>query len=86
MAMGYMFEGAEGFVTEHFRMYPRPARIIWDTEEGEQDAGEVLEGQGRGELWSGADLKPALEHIIRHCDAAGSMFRFGSCCLQIGLH
>ena len=74
MAMGYMYEEALDFVTEHFRMYPVSARIIWHMEEDEQDVGEVLKGQGREQHWADTDLKEVHEHIIRHCDVTDSLY------------
>ena len=74
MAMGYMYEEALGFVTEHFRMYNILAMIIWGMKEDEQDVGEVLEGQGREQHWADTDLKEVHEHIIRHCDVTDSLY------------
>jgi len=75
MAMGYMYEEALGFVTEHFRMYPVSARVIWDMEEHEQDVGEVPEGRGRDHFWSDVELKELHEHVIRHCEATDHLYR-----------
>lgn len=74
MAMGYMYEEALGFVTEHFRLYPVAARLIWDMDKDDQDSGEVLEGNGRSKHWGDEDLKELHEHIIRHCDATDGLY------------
>lgn len=74
MAMGYMYEEALGFVTEHFRLYPVSARLIWDMDEDEQDNGEVLEGRGRDKHWNDEDLKELHDHIIRHCEATDPLY------------
>ena len=47
IVMGYMYKEALGFITEHFRLYPLAARLIWDMDEVDQDIEEVLEGRPR---------------------------------------
>lgn len=76
IAMGYMFEEALGFVTEHFRMYPGLARVIWDLEEDERDNNEVFEGKPREVIWEDVDLLSVHDHIIRHSLLTEDLFRF----------
>ena len=66
IAMGYVYEEALGFVTEHFRLYPGAARVIWDMDEDMKDAGEVLEGRPRESQWEDDELLEIHDFIIRH--------------------
>ena len=78
MAMGYMYEEALGFVTEHFRLYPVSARLIWDLEEDEQDCGEVLENRGHEVHWDDSDLMELHEAIIRNSNVTDNLYRYES--------
>ena len=75
MAMGYMYEEALGFVTEHFRMYPIAARLIWDMDEDEQDSGEVLEGHAKKRRWDDDELHGLHEFIIRNSDVTDGLYK-----------
>ena len=75
IAMGYMYEEALGFVTEHFRLYPGAARVIWDMEEDEKDCSEVLEGKPKEREWNVADLQELHDFIIRHNDITAPLLR-----------
>ena len=66
IAVGYQFEEALGFVSEHFDMYPGAARTIWSVEEDGRDSGEILEGKPQIKTWQTAELEELHEHIIRH--------------------
>ena len=76
MAMGYMYEEALGFVTEHFKVYPGYARTIWSMEEDERDYGEVLKGDGKEFTWSESELREVHDHIIRHSTITEELFRY----------
>jgi hypothetical protein len=43
-ALGYIYDEALGFWTKHFTLYPHNERHMWDLNEEEHDAGEVLHG------------------------------------------
>ena len=75
MAIGYMYEEALGFVTEHFRLYPVPARILWDMEEAPEDISEVLEGRGREVHWEDEELKQLHDFLIRHSKVTDPLLR-----------
>ena len=66
IAMGYVYEEALGFVTEHFRLYPGAARVIQDMDEDLKDASEVLEGRPRESQWGDAALLEVHDFIIWH--------------------
>ena len=76
MAMGYMYEEALGFVTEHFMLYPAAARVIWSMDEDERDCGEVLEGRGKERHCNDVELRGIHDHIIRHCDITDPYLRY----------
>lgn len=75
IAMGYIIEEALGFVTEHFRSFPIPARVMWDMEEDPKDCGEVLEGKPVYVRLDASELLEAHEHIIRHSTYTEDLYR-----------
>ena len=75
MAMGYMYEEALGFATEHFRSYPAAARVIWSMDEDERDVSDVLEGRGKEFHCDDQSLKEIHDHIIRHCEITDPLLR-----------
>ena len=66
IANGYQFEEALGFACEHFQMYPTSTRTIWNINEPDRDAGEILEGTPKLKVWQRPALEEVHEHIIRH--------------------
>ncbi|KAG0571795.1 hypothetical protein KC19_VG043200 [Ceratodon purpureus] len=75
IAMGYIMEEALGFVTEHFRLYPVRARVIWEMEDDERESGEVLEDKGLKRRWPEEELIQLHEHIINHSIITESLYR-----------
>ena len=76
IAMGYIMEEALGFVTEHFRLYPVRARVIWEMDDDERQTGEVLEGKGIKRRWTEGELEELHEHIIRHSIITEGFYRY----------
>jgi hypothetical protein len=75
MAMGYTWDASLGFITEYLDLYPHTRRRMWDLNEEEMVAGEVLQGAARTKTLTREEQSAIHEYVLRNSEATQDLLR-----------
>jgi hypothetical protein len=76
MALRYMYDEALRFMTKDLALYPHIRCQIWDANEKDVDANEVLSGNGASKMLSFVEMEMIHEHVITNFVATKTFYRY----------
>lgn len=75
MAMGYTWDASLGFITEYLDLYPHTRRRMWDPNEEEMVAGEVLQGAARTKTLTTEEQSAIHDYVLHNSEAMQELLR-----------
>ena len=75
MAMGYTWDASLGFITEYLDLYPHTRRRMWDANEEEMVAGEVLQGAATTKTLTGVEQSAIHDYVLHNYEATQDLLR-----------
>jgi hypothetical protein len=75
MAMGYTWDASLGFITEYLDLYPHTRRRMWDPNEEEMVAGEVLQGAARTKTLTTVEQNAIHDYVLHNSEATQELIR-----------
>jgi hypothetical protein len=85
MAMGYTWDASLGFITEFLDLYPHTRRRMWDPNEEEMVAGEVLQGAATTKTLTGVEQSSIHDYVVHNYEATQELLRYTFCGTNIGM-
>jgi hypothetical protein len=76
MAMGYTWDASLGFITEYLDLYPHTRRRMWDPNEEEMVAGEVLQGAATTKTLTGVEQSAIHDYVVHNYEATQELLRY----------
>jgi len=76
MALGYMYDEALGFMTKYLALYLHMKCQIWDANEEEVDAREVLSGNGVVKMLSSTEMEMIHEYVISNSMVTKALYKY----------
>ena len=79
MAMGYSWDASLGFITEFLDLYPHTRRRMWDPNEEEMVAREVLQGAASTKTLTGVEQSAIHDYVLHNYEATQELLRYKLC-------